>query len=89
MAVRKRTWTNADGRESKRWLVDYTDGDGRTYVASAVQAFRGRTARRSAHPAHVDRARKDDAGVSEQAGRRLGGLAGRAQGSTPFTSTTK
>lgn len=29
MAVRKRTWTNADGTESQRWLVDYTDGDGR------------------------------------------------------------
>src|SRR5207344_2589683 len=29
MAVRKRTWTNADGTESVRWLVDYTDGDGK------------------------------------------------------------
>jgi integrase len=28
MAVRKRTWTNSDGKESVRWLVDYTDGDG-------------------------------------------------------------
>jgi integrase len=28
MAVRKRTWTNADGAESVRWLVDYSDGDG-------------------------------------------------------------
>jgi len=28
MAVRKRTWTNANGQESVRWLVDYTDGDG-------------------------------------------------------------
>ena len=28
MAVRKRSWTNASGEESVRWLVDYTDGDG-------------------------------------------------------------
>ena len=28
MAVRKRTWTNADDTESTRWLVDYADGEG-------------------------------------------------------------
>ena len=28
MAVRKRSWTNASGKESVRWLVDYTDGHG-------------------------------------------------------------
>ena len=37
MAVRKRTWTNADGRESKRWLVDYTDGDGRRRFETFTQ----------------------------------------------------
>ena len=28
MSVRKRIWTNADGSESERWIVNYTDQDG-------------------------------------------------------------